>query len=185
MRVRSRGRWPWGAAALAAALLAAPSCAGHHVPNERRPSQDEAVTSGRGAYSYLELAGKRHQTGELIAADNDRFWILTDEPRLVTVPVASVEHAWFGVYRTNEGALGVWTTLGSLSTISHGAFLIISFPVWLLVGLPSTVAEGNRGVVAYPATKLSVVRRYARFPQGLPPGVGFAQLLGADEPPTH
>src|SRR5262249_32903974 len=147
--------------------------------NERRPSPEKAVTSGRGAYSYLQLAGERHETGELIAADSDRFWILTNEPRLVTVPVASVERAWFGVYSTNEGALGAWTGVGSLSTISHGAFLIISFPVWLAVGVTASAVESGRGLVTYPPTKLAVVRRYARFPQGLPAGVGFEQLVGA------
>jgi len=158
------------------------ACAGWEIPNSDRPRQEEAVVSGKGARTQLLLADGSRHTGELISASDGFVWILYDDGRLASFPLASVRKAWLGVFRTYEGALGGWTAVGSLTTVSHGFFLVFTLPLWLLTGTTSAYVESVRGFLACPPEPWEVARRYARFPQGLTERVK-ARLLG--EPPPR
>ena len=72
--------------------------------------------------------------------------------------------------------LGLWTLLGTLSTGSHGFFLILSAPVWILTGTVAAVNQSRQPVLTYPRQGWAGWRAYARFPQGLPPGLARAAL---------
>ena len=169
------------------------ACATNPIPGSRRISPEESITSGKGAYVLLELTTHTFVSGELIAAADGWMSILTDDGRLLLFEFPRVARATLGVHDNNEGSYVLWTVAGSLSTISHGAWLIFSLPVWLLSGIPSTVAESHRGIFECPDNtgskeRLSLPRclayagTYARFPQGLPAGVDAARLLGRSRP---
>lgn len=58
-----------------------------------------------------------------------------------------------------------WSIAGTVSTLSHGFFAIITAPIWALVGsITSATAWSPRLGLA----SCEVARPYARFPQGLP-----------------
>jgi hypothetical protein len=177
-----------GAAPLLALALAC-SCATNPTPDDRRVSQEEAISSGKGAYAFVRSDGAAAVAGELIASGSGRLSVLTDHGGLVDVDFARVADLTLGVHDNDFGGIAAWTVLGSLSTISHGFFLIFSLPVWLASGIGAAANESHRGLFVCPANTRSVppismtsclidAAAYARFPQGLPPGVGAAQLLG-------
>ncbi|HLK92051.1 MAG TPA: hypothetical protein VKZ18_19320 [Polyangia bacterium] len=156
------------------------ACAGWEIPNSERPRQDEAVVSGKGARAQLLLADGSRHTGELISAGDGFVWLLYDDGRLASFPLANVRKAWLGVFRTYEGALAGWTVAGSLTTVSHGFFLVFTLPLWLLTGTTSAYLESMRGFLTCPPESWDVARRYARFPQGLTERMK-ARLLGEPE----
>ncbi len=88
-------------------------------------------------------------------------------------------------YRPETGRIAGWAALGSLLTATHGWYLLITFPTWVITGTAAASAESYR-----PLEELGVgtgegwtaVRRYARFPQGLPDTVDRAQLSPVIEP---
>jgi hypothetical protein len=173
------------------ALVVACSCASNPTPSDRRLSQEEAISSGKGAYALVRTHDGASQAGELIAASSDHMLLLTDLGHLVEIDGTRVAKLTLGVHDNNEDAFVLWGVLGSLSTISHGFFLIYSFPIWLVSSIGATAQESHRGLFRCPAdtpdpthTPMSMpaclwnASAYARFPQGLPPGVGREQLLG-------
>jgi hypothetical protein len=176
MRIRER------TICYAAALLAAGSGGCWSVPNARRPAQEVAITSGKGATAHVELVGGADLWGELVAVGDGQIWILSSGSRLKTLSLPSVQRVTLGVFWSNPTGYAAWTSLGALSTLSHGGFLIFSLPIWLLTGIPSSIYESNRGVVEYPTQPTRVLRLYARFPQGIPAGVTAADVEGTSSP---
>jgi hypothetical protein len=114
--------------------------------------------------------------GELIALSPDRVFVLTDVG-LLELPKTTISQAKLTAYDSGAVALGVWTFLGTLSTISHGVFLIISAPVWVIGGSAITAVQSHKPVISYPKNSWEAFQRYARFPQGLPQGLERSSLL--------
>jgi len=161
MRNRERR---WTAAALLATTLA--GCATNPAPREWRPKPQEAERSVRGGWIALDgkKPGGRCAEGELIAVDDDSFHVLTAEG-LRTVSRAEVRKARVAGYGDEGAAAGSWMTIGALSTLSHGYYLVLTLPLlWLGGGGGATWDESRAGFVPE-----SEFRAYARFPQGLPP----------------
>jgi hypothetical protein len=63
-----------------------------------------------------------------------------------------------------------WTALGTLSTASHGFFLIFSAPIWMLGGLMSGLSAGIENDAVASNDVLDALRSRARCPAGLPDG---------------
>jgi hypothetical protein len=175
----------------ALALVLACSCALNPTPSDRRLSQEEAISSGKGAFALVRTLEGGSETGELIAASDDHLLLLTDLGHLIRIDGRQVRELTLGVHDNAENAFLLWGVLGSLSTISHGYFLIFSFPIWLVSSIGATAQESRRGLFSCPADTpetartpmsmsacLAAAGAYSRFPQGLPPGVGRDQLLG-------
>jgi hypothetical protein len=118
--------------------------------------------------------------GELIAADDDSLWVLPLNGRLQPVSRATTSRVKLTTFDANWGYLSTWATLGALSTISHGAGLALSFPVWTIGG---SVAAGNQSFAPiFKDPDTALLRRYARYPQGLPPDVSRAALTAKPLP---
>jgi hypothetical protein len=174
MRNRERR---WTAAALLAMTLA--GCATNPAPRSWRPAPKEAQRSIRGGWIALERKqpAKERVEGELIAVDDDALHVLTAEG-LRAVPRAEVRKAKLVGYGDESGALGAWVGIGTLSTLSHGGFLVLTAPLlWLLGGGSAAADESRAGFI-----REAEFHAYARFPQGLPPGLDLA-TLGELSPP--
>jgi hypothetical protein len=115
--------------------------------------------------------------GELIAAASDSVYVLTSDS-LVVVPNASVITGTLTAYDAQQGALKLWTVLGAVSTLSHGFALLFTAPVWGVVGSVATASASKAPRVE--STDPSLLRMYARFPQGLPPGLDVRTLRQKD-----
>jgi hypothetical protein len=84
---------------------------------------------------------------------------------LQSVPRASVHRITLVGYGTPVGALDVWAVAGGISTLSHGGFLLFTAPMWVIGGIVATRTEKGAGMFHDD----DLARRFARFPQGLPP----------------
>jgi hypothetical protein len=110
--------------------------------------------------------------GELIASNELFVRVLTGYGRLLAVPWKNIREVRVQLQPSMEGAragLGVWTALGTLSTLSHGFWLVFSAPIWLGAGIPSTILTGRPIEGSTSSDEATYLHQFARFPQGLPP----------------
>jgi hypothetical protein len=111
--------------------------------------------------------------GELIAIDRDTIHVYA-AGRLMSLPRASARSVTLTAFRINYESIAAWAALGTLSTASHGVGLILTAPIWMLAG---TAAASNASVAPrIRSTDPDVLRRFARFPQGIPPGLDRTTL---------
>jgi hypothetical protein len=163
-------------------LVGSSGCASNPVPSRLRVTKEQAVMSGKGAPARVTFHNQAITFGELIAASADTIWILTEQGQLDFYRVSAIESVALGIHDNDAVMVGAWTALGSISTISHGVFLVFTLPIWLASGLSMTVQESRSGNLEYPPWPLVALTPYARFPQGAPFGITAARLTGAARP---
>lgn len=118
--------------------------------------------------------------GELVAASDDSLWVLPLDGSLRSVSRTAASRVRLTTFDANWGYLAAWTTLGTLSTASHGFGSIFSAPIWVLWGGLATRTQSFGPIFEDPDT--DVLRRYARFPQGVPPEVARSELAAKPLP---
>jgi hypothetical protein len=136
------------------------------------PAQD-AVSDPYGAWVNVELASVEKETplgGELIAVALDSVFVLTPDAEFHAIAQADVTRARVAYYSSQHGQLAAWTTIGSVATLSHGFFLVFSFPIWAIGGSATTGGQSRAPLADVGENKHSWddVAKYSRFPQGLP-----------------
>ena len=167
---------------LLGALLVLSGCAGTHAPKDWLPNASEATTQAHGGWVVLRLADRSMHEGELIAIGPDSLFVL--EPSGCRgFAQTQVEHGLLTGYDSEADRLQAWVVVGSLSTLSHGVFLVGTFPLWLLAGGLATASQAHAGRVSITPTTWEKARLYARFPQGLPEGLDRAEVRPRDPPP--
>jgi hypothetical protein len=157
-----------GLCILAAGVLV--GCASNRAPKGWLPDAEHAQIQGFGAWVQIECridSSRLEAEGEFIAVAEDSIFVLTQDS-LLAVAINQVIHARLYTYDAKQGKLALWTTLGSLSTVSHGLILIASFPLWIVTGSISTVAQSWLPVEKLPPKSWHELCKFARFPQGLP-----------------
>lgn len=161
-----------------AALAFFAACATTTAPSAWLPSVSETQTQGFGSWISLTIAGdtlKSTLDGELIAVEQYTVLVLTRDS-LIAVGQQKISAAKLTSYRSNAGLLALWTVLGVLSTPSHGWFMGLTIPLWVITGSVSSAGQSYAPQKKYPKLSWYELRQYARFPQGLPPGIDPAQL---------
>lgn len=174
MRVRERCRL----AVLTLALLA--GCASNPAPRGYLVVAADEVYDARGAWIEVELVGspggRSWVEGELLASDGDSLHVLAARSGRVgrgdvlSYSWSQVEDFRARAYDPSTGAYAAITAAGTLSTISHGYYLVLSAPIWMLTGTLMTAAA-SESADFYPEQGATALAPWARFPQGLPPGV--------------
>lgn len=162
-----------------APLLCAVACAGNPAPAGFLPSPAEAVRDVYGGWIEVTVsAGRRDSTiaGELIAARVDTVWILPDSGGVVAVSTTTVKQGRVARYNSEAGAIGGFTALGVVSTISNGYLLGITAPLWIITGIVASSNESRAPLRGVPPLVWADVAAYARFPQGLPPGIDLGEI---------
>ena len=161
-------------------LLAGNACFYTTAPKGWLPTAAEAQRDAYGGWimvQYKTGAETRAVHGELIAATRDSVHVLTVDS-IVALPTTAVISGTLTTYDAKVRTLKLWTVLGVVSTASHGAALVLSAPVWLIAGASATAAASRAPRVE--STKPVDLRPYARFPQGIPPGLDTRQLRQKD-----
>ncbi len=143
--------------------------------------------------------------GELVAIEAESVFVHNGES-LVAIPIARVKRAKIAAYHSPAAVGGGWALAGLLSTPSHGFGLLLSAPIWILTGIftstamsyepITTIQSSSRGIsesidprdvelgiVREPWKSFYAVRKFARFPQGLPPDIDRASLQTKPLPP--
>jgi len=158
-------------AGVVVAILAA-ACATNTAPSDFLPSPQEAQTSAYGAWIELRLIGTSRQPiveGELLAVTTDSVWVLCDSGAVV-LPTSAVAKGKLTAWRSGTGAIAGGTGLGVLSTISNGLLLIVTAPLWIITGTAAGSSESYAPQRAVSPLAWMDLARFARFPQGMPPG---------------
>ena len=153
-------------------------CASTTAPSDWLPDASEAQSQAYGAWIRAQhKAGSTEALvrGEFITADDESVFVLTEDS-LVSIPLGYIEHASLTTFNSHYAELAWWTVLGTLSTLSHGVGLIISAPTWMVVGTVATSAQSYTARKGYPLDSWIELRKYARFPGGLPKGLDRKRL---------
>lgn len=153
-------------------------CATTTAPRGWLPSPSVVQHEGFGGWISVEYTTgdlKSKADGELIAINSNQLFILTTQ-ELVSIPTNSITRMKLTAYNAQSGRVAGWTILGTLSTLSHGAYLILSAPTWLIGGCIATSVKSHEPQVTHPPKSLEEFRAYARFPQGVPEGIDMQSL---------
>ncbi len=165
-------------ALVAAVCLMLAACAGTIAPNRWLETPGVTQHEAYGSWARLETGtpDMTHTEGELIAVTLDSIFILDTLGFLSGFSAQDVGRVHLQSFDSRHGLVAFWTVLGTLSTVSHGVVLIISAPVWIISG---SIAAGSQSKTAHeyavPSEWLALAK-YARFPQGLPPGIDRSRL---------
>jgi hypothetical protein len=158
-----------------ALLAAAAGCYQSSAPPGWLPFPIQAQRDAFG--SWIRLQGQPKTLplaeGELIAIDADSIHVLADG-RLLSLARATLCCAELAAYRADLTELQAWSAVGTLSTASHGFFLVFTAPAWLLAGVSATSSASLAPRIL--STDPIVLRAFARFPQGIPPGLDRTTL---------
>jgi hypothetical protein len=142
----------------------------------------------RGADTRVYFKGGDTLDGELLAVgkhgialaahrgSNDEDLIIS-ETEIEKIRVRAYSNAALA------GALITWTAVGTLSTASHGVFLIFSAPIWTISGTATSIAaaeDSDQSAVVLGGAQAQLWQ-FARFPQGLPPSY---PIQGNTPPPA-
>src|SRR5262245_17441781 len=168
----------WCVAPLACVLLVAAACS-PHPPAGSTPEPEQAVNEVCGGWVHCEdLEGKwLPDTGELLAVGADTLWLYSDSAGGVrAMPLATIGRAEVYWYDRDTEIIGLWTTLGVISTLSHGVGLVFSAPVWLAFGLAAAGTDLAASRVQIDSPDFGRLRPYARFPAGWPPGLEWRRV---------
>jgi hypothetical protein len=161
------------------AVTCVSSCTANRAPREWRPPVVVAQRSSHGGWITIEVVktpGAKSSDGpitegELIAIDETAFHVLS-AAGLESVPRASVRRITIVGYGNRAGTLAAWSVAGGISSLSHGGFLLLTAPMWAIGGIAASLTEKHAGTWHDD----DVARRFARFPQGLPPGFDSKSL---------
>lgn len=162
-----------------APLFLAAACAGNPAPEGFLPSPAHAVNDVYGGWIEVTVTAGRHDStiaGELIAARADTVWVLPDSGPVVAVPTSTVKAGRVARYTSEAGAVAGFTALGVVSTISNGYLLGITAPLWIITGIVASSNESYAPLRGVPPLQWTDLAAYARFPQGLPPGIDLGEI---------
>ncbi|HWO21977.1 MAG TPA: hypothetical protein VNO30_24615 [Kofleriaceae bacterium] len=169
-------------AALAAALLVSASVGAGaggclHNPDPTPRSMAEVQSDAHGGYAVVKVGGQVHQ-GELIAIGPDGVWVLVGGS-LVHTPLERASGIEVHPYDVSIAGVAGWGLLGTLSTITHGFFLVFTAPIWTLTAVLTGASHSRTALEEYDSHRdnWQDLAKWARFPQGLPAGVTATELF--------
>lgn len=164
-----------GHGTIAALLAAAAGCYQSSAPPRWLPLPADAQRDAFGSWIAVQGQPKTAPLvqGELIAIDTDTIHVLADG-RLVSLARAALCCAELTAYRTDLSELQLWSVLGIISTATHGFVLLLTAPMWAIAGIAATSSASHAPRII--STDPVVLRPFARFPQGIPPGLDRTTL---------
>lgn len=158
----------------------ADGCATNTAPRNFLPAPAASQRTAYGGWIEVTRGDARHperSAGELLAIQHDSVYLLSGRGPEVYAQ-SDVTSAKLTAYDSESGLLATWTLIGTLSTISHGWLLVLSAPVWIIAGSVTTAHQSHQPEFLFPTAAWEDLRAYARFPQGLPPGLDLATVRG-------
>ncbi|HYF03853.1 MAG TPA: hypothetical protein VEC36_10785, partial [Patescibacteria group bacterium] len=158
-------------------------CASVSAPSGWLESPQRAVKTGFGGWADVLSRNDTTYRGELIAVTYDSIYILQNErrskkdgtvtpSRLRIFVKSEVREVMVTMYDAEEGYYMGATTAGILSTLTHGFYSIVTANLWAFGGSVATILRSYEPVFEYPGERWEEMAQYARFPQGIPEGIG-------------
>lgn len=141
------------------------NCATTSAPNHWLPEKEKADQQSFGGWITIEKVDKLTIRGELISVSDSGLYVMTFD-KLVFTGNDSISTAKLGKYEETN-PVAVWGLMGTLSTVSHGFYLVFSAPIWVVLSTTMASNYSENKIIEYPKNKLADFKNYARFPQGL------------------
>jgi hypothetical protein len=134
--------------------------------------------------------------GELLAVGPEKVWVMGPH-RVSTLPLREVEEVRIRRHGLNGSRAWRWAVLGAVvsgtvlalacSSVeendSCGRVFIPVLLTWGAIGVPSVMALSESSQLRVKSPNWETLRRYARFPQGLPEGLDPEALAPAPRTP--
>lgn len=152
-------------------------------PDLRDRSQQRVLRDGHGGWVQITHRDHTLVEGELIAVQPAELVVLEAGVVLAREPIANVGRAELFEYQTQHQRLTLWGVLGAVSSASHGFFSVFSLPIWFAATVTSAAFESRAAHLTAPGDAWSEFAKWARFPQGLPPGLSAPDLVRQDRRP--
>jgi len=162
-------------------------------PDPRSASLDDFEQRALGGWIAVTQSDGSVLDGELISIEPETVHVLAwsasapaQSPfarhphELVEVPRSRIRHA--RLFRYPRQSYALWGTLGGLSTITHLVLLVITLPAWIAVTVSANRNEANAVLLDYPEHRLEEISIWARFPQGMPPGLPTSAVFPREPP---
>jgi hypothetical protein len=152
-------------------------CATVRAPYGSVPKRLGIRTDAFGGWITLNLiSNAKTVEGELVAVSSDSVFVFEGDT-LQTFPTLDITYARVVLYNNNSSGYAGWTAIGSLATVLNGYYAVFTFPLFLITGMATTIAESNRvNYFDFPSNEWEVLKKYARFPQGIPEGINTSDL---------
>lgn len=162
---------------IAALLLVTGGCFHTSAPPGWLPRPEEVKGDAFGAWARVERndSARTRVEGELIAVDADSIHVLK-EATFVSLGMAGVRSVTLTAFDQPTADATTWMVFGALSAGSHGLLAILTAPTWLAVGVFSVRAMRTAPAVRWTKGDVEALRKFARFPQGIPTAVDRAKL---------
>ncbi|MBK8981610.1 MAG: hypothetical protein IPM38_04635 [Ignavibacteria bacterium] len=159
---------------LAATVIAALMLSSCSYSPDYLPESEEIDVNQYGSYISLYRNEKETIRGELIAVDSIKFIVLSkpEDSPVKTIKIIPVKEVSKYYLKYADGvSYGGAIPLFTLASLVHGYMAVITLPINLLV----TIAIASSGESAFTygdeEIKITDLKMFARFPQGLPPGI--------------
>jgi len=169
-------------AVIAAIAIAFAGCATTTAPKGFLDKRSELQTEAFGAWIRVEYYEGSEPSdlaavteGEFIALHEYKIYVLTEND-VAEIPITKVLQARLTTYYADYWYLPLWTLVGTVSTASHGWYLALTAPMWIITGIASTIGQSHAPIEKYPRLSRDELRKFARFPQGLPQGLDLSRL---------
>ncbi len=150
------------------------SCAARYSPPGWLDSPEDVQTVAYGGWLHVKTTAKTEISGELIAIGRDSIFVANET--LHAFALIDIESARLEAYGPDIALMGGWLVLGTLSSASNGWLCVFTGPMWILGGGTATILRSYEPILEYPDQELSSLLPFARFPQGLPPGIDRRSL---------
>jgi hypothetical protein len=165
------------------------ACNTAKIPTEYRFNPKKVKNASTGCWIEVKIPPSNIYiseitlSGELIAIQKDTVFILTEQ-QLNGIPSAGIKEAVLYIYNNQAGRFVLATVLLFIPNIiaaianNEVGFLLLDIP-WLIGGTIISLNENSSGShqMKYPKNNiLADFSKFARFPQGIPPGLDKNKL---------
>ena len=161
-------------------LLVLLGCAVTTAPSGWLPTNSQTQRQAFGGWIQvhckLNSGPKQSIKGELIAIHADTLYVLMEQ-KFHAIAIPDITKARLVFYDSRAELMGTLATLGCISTLSHGFYLILTAPfLWMMGGGIFAYDQSRKPIIDYPQQSLDDFKKYARFPMGLPEGFSRDKL---------
>jgi hypothetical protein len=153
-------------------------CAGTTAPPRFLRNAEASQQQSYGGWidvTYAIGTGSSRVAGELIAVSADSLWIKHAGGGTI-VPTQAVTGGQLAGYDSQWRRVEALAVLGALTTISNGAFLIVTAPAWVIGGSLAAASQSRIPLRSLPPARWTDLASFARFPQGMPAPVTLQGL---------
>jgi hypothetical protein len=143
------------------------------------PASDSIDINHYGSHISINYITGDKINGELIAINKEEMVVLmgTDNKnnkRCVSFPLTEIKS--FRLAYASPKNYGWTIPTFTLFTIAHGYFFLLTAPINLITTIAVTTSGENAFVYSNKNMTYDKMKMFARFPQGLPPGIDLANI---------